>query len=141
MDSDFSIGLDLGRMRDYTALAVVERWKERGAWGGCGYETVERLGLRRLERVALGTPYPEIVDAVGRLTRYLKQMGSCQLTVDATGVGVAVVDMLRAAPLEVRLKAVIITGGERESNSDGYYRVPKQKLILDLQTAIESGPR
>jgi hypothetical protein len=45
------------------------------------------LRLRYLERVPLGTPYPDIVERVRRTTRAPELDGRCHVAVDATGVG------------------------------------------------------
>jgi hypothetical protein len=34
---------------------------------------------------------------------------------------------------------VIVTGGERESQDGGYYRVPKRDLIIGLQVLLQGG--
>jgi len=81
----------------------------------------ERRSLRHLERVALGTPHPEIVERVRELAQSPWLAGRSTVVVDATGVG---------AP-------VLITGGETESRGDGYYRVPKRDLITGLQVMLE----
>ena len=63
--------------------------------------------------------------------------GVCELTVDGTGVGRPVVDLLRRSGLSCKLQAAIITGGIAESNSDGYHHIPKKDLITGLQLAIQ----
>ena len=57
--------------------------------------------------------------------------------VDATGVGRAVVDHLRACGLDP--VAVSITGGRKTTFESGTWRVPKRELVRALATAIESG--
>ena len=81
----FYVGLDLGKMRDLSAWAVVER----DHWGV--------LCVRHLERAALGTPYLVVVKRVADLTLRPALNGRCHLTVDATGVGIPVIESLRAA--------------------------------------------
>ena len=70
------------------------------------------LRLRYLERVPLGTPYPEVVERVAQVTRSAELAGRCHLVVDATGVGRPVVDLLRRARLGCVVMPVMITGGE-----------------------------
>ena len=55
----FYLGLDLGQRRDHSAIAVIEK---RNAL----------MLVRHLERVALGTPYPAVVERVGRADRLRK---------------------------------------------------------------------
>src|SRR5678816_316985 len=50
------------------------------------------LRLRHLERLPLGTPYPDVVARVRNMVRSPDMLGRCQLMVDATGVGPPVVD-------------------------------------------------
>jgi hypothetical protein len=115
----FYIGLDLGQRRDHSAVAVVEKRA--------------RLEVRHLERVALGTPYPLVVERVSEVVRRAHGFGPCCLVVDATGVGAPVVDLLRQAQLGCELMPVTITGAEKESAGS----VPKRDLIAGLQVAME----
>src|SRR5437016_3166981 len=65
--------------------------------------------------------------------------GRCTLIVDGTGVGPPVVDLLRREQLAATLMPTTITGGDRESYSDGYYRIPKRDLIVGLQVLLQDG--
>jgi hypothetical protein len=61
----YFVGLDLGQSRDHSALAVVERADL--ILDEIDHATYERLRERQyrvrfLERVALGTPYPNVVE-------------------------------------------------------------------------------
>jgi len=137
----FFVGLDLGQSQDFTALAVVERAETSGEFDPvmAARPKVVRLNLRFLERMELGTPYPDVVDRVGRMTRSRELAGRCQLAVDGTGVGPPVVDMLKRAQLDCRLMPVMVTGGGRESRDRGYYHVPKRDLIIGLQVLFQRG--
>ena len=55
MDIRYTLGLDLGQVRDYTALSIGE-W-DRDA-------SPRRVSIRHLHRFELGTPYPNVVDHV-----------------------------------------------------------------------------
>ena len=137
----YFVGVDLGQARDYTAIAVLERAETQGEWDAVQYahrKTV-KLRLRYLERMALGTTYPEIVDRVKQITRSADLAGRCHLAVDATGVGRPVVDLLRKAGLHCTMLAATITGGDAETRSEGYYRVPKRDLITGLQILLQNG--
>jgi hypothetical protein len=70
-------------------------------------------------------------------SRLLK--GRKQLVVDATGVGIAVVDLLRSVPLGCDLWPVVITGGHTVAVNGGYWSVPKRDLVIGLQVLMESG--
>jgi hypothetical protein len=129
MTDDFVLGLDLGQTTDFTALAILER-PPAGAGEDAPY------ALRHLRRFALGTPYTAIVPAVAALTRSGKLAGSA-LVVDQTGVGRAVVDMLRATAGAV--VPVTITAGQAVNVAgDGALRVPKKELVTCLQVLLQS---
>jgi hypothetical protein len=139
----FFIGLDLGQSQDFTAMAIMERTELRGDWDAAMYahKKMAALELRYLSRIALGTPYPEVVERVRQVTRSAELRGRCSLMVDATGVGRPVVDLLRAADLDPDcwMLPAIITAGHRETQSDGYYHVPKRDLIVGLQVLLQRG--
>ena len=118
MSTHYFVGLDLGQKGDYTAIAVVEH--EIQALGGTDPVTFEprtatRLDVRHLERLALGTSYLDVVERVVELVHAPELTKNCTLVVDATGVGAPVVDLLRRAPLECTMLAVMITGGDQQS--------------------------
>jgi hypothetical protein len=54
--------------------------------------------------------------------------------VNVTGLGVLVVGMLNAAQLGCRVRAVVISGGERAQGD----AVPKQDLMAELQVLLEN---
>jgi hypothetical protein len=132
----FVIGLDLGQKQDYTAVAVVEKFDR-------GLAEKPMLYLRHLERYPLATPYGEQMDRVAALVRKIKRQADPhrpphpnlivnpppppELVVDATGVGMGVVEMLKDRGLSYR--AVSITGGISETSSRGTYHVPKRNLV------------
>ena len=89
-----------------------------------------RRMLRRtnaaLERIPLGTPYPDVVERVRQVTGKGEVKGRCQL-----------VDLLRRAGLGCPILAVTITGGDVETRSKEYYHVPKKDLIVGLQVLLQ----
>ncbi len=137
----FFFGLDVGQANDPTALAVVDQVRTIRAdeIDRTTFETPEStvLHLRHLERVKLGTPYPQVVELVEQRV-CAPQLGEWprDLVVDATGVGRPLVDMLRAAPglvlAAVPIQAVTITGGDAPSGSGREARVPKRDLVTNL---------
>jgi hypothetical protein len=122
----FYVGLDLGQRRDHSAIAVVQKM-------------FDRLLVRHLERVPLGTPYTAVVSRMREIVQHPQLRGQCALVVDGTGIGAPVVDALRAARLGCELCAVTITGGEHEHRHDGLWSVPKRDLIAGLQVLLERG--
>ncbi len=137
----YMVGLDLGQSRDYTAIAIVERSESKGGWDGVAYawKKVAALRLRYLERMPLGTPYPEIVARVKEVVQHRELADRCTLVVDGTGVGRPVVDLLYDARLGCDVLAATMTCGEVERSSHGYYGVPKRDLIAGLQVLLQQG--
>jgi hypothetical protein len=121
----WTVGVDLAQLADYTAVAVVEVLGERP-------ET--RHHVRHLERWR-DISYPE---QVARLRRLLgaPELAGARLVVDGTGVGVAVVDMLRDAGL--RPVAVSIHGGDTVSGEGDAWRVPKRDLVSVVAVLLQA---
>jgi hypothetical protein len=137
----FFVGADFGQARDYTALAVIERAELKGGFDHAVWAERKEvaLRLRYLERIALGTPYPDVVERVVEVTRNRQLAGRCHLAVDGTGVGRPVVDLLRRARPDAILMPVTITNGQTETTDKGFYRVPKRDLIIGLQVLLQRG--
>jgi phage FluMu gp28-like protein len=138
MRARFFLGLDLGKQRDHSAIAVVERletpqpYLARAVYAG--------MAVRHVERLALGTPYPAVVERVRWILGAPELAGQCAVAVDATGLGAPVVEMLRGSGLGCEIAAVTITGGERETELAGdAWNVPKRDLITGLQMLVERG--
>lgn len=153
------VGVDLGQAQDYSAITIIEHtYVPVGAmhaseeWVGSKREDVARqpvaleYHLRHLERPALGTPYPEVVE---RIVDLVKALGDdLLLAVDYTGVGAPVTDYLRGR-LADRLKGteqkvtfvpVTITGGDSVTkNPRGGYRVPKRDLVAAALVLLQNG--
>ena len=121
----YFIGLDLGQRRDFSAVAVVER--------------AEGLHVRHLERLALGTPYRDVVARVSDIAWHPQLRGKVRVVVDATGVGAPVVEMMRAGRVSCRVTAVTITGGEREHGRGEDWHVPKKDLLSGVRVLLEEG--
>lgn len=126
----FFIGLDLGQANDYTALSILERLKPEGDGKEHTYH------IRHLERVR-GTAYPTIVNKVTKMMQSPGLKDDVSLVVDQTGVGAPVVDLFRQAGL--RPIAVLIHGGDKETQEGGSWRVPKRNLVGVLQVLLQSG--
>ncbi len=128
---NFLLGVDLGQVQDYTALAVIEKKELHFGAKPCEYH------IRHLERLKLGTPYPAIVERVKQLMLSPQLCGRTALVVDATGVGIPVVDMFKRAGLCPT--AITITGGDAVNRDKDGFRVPKRDLITTLQVLFQSG--
>lgn len=151
--ADYWLGVDLGQSHDYTALSVVEKiWGKPGPEGDVLLNEKDVMNnVLLLERLPLGTPYPEMVEIIGERFKALQaqrgrinsegwQEVSIHLAVDATGVGKAVVDML--VPIDPQLRAISITGGDAVNRQRhmGYlaYGVPKRELVSGFQVLLQS---
>lgn len=87
------LGIDIGQKHDPTAMCVAEL-EPRPVEG-----RVEKHYLvRHLERLSLGTPYPEVARRIDAVASAVQDRCSTPLEVfvDATGVGQPVVDQLRS---------------------------------------------
>ena len=90
---EFTIGLDLGSLEDYSALCIVERTAPP--------EGEATYSVRHLHRWPLGTSYAKVAEDVAE---YAYRPGLCypRIAADATGVGQAVMEMIAE---ELREKA------------------------------------
>ena len=145
----YTIGLDLGQSRNHTAMAVMKReWipataSDFIASGTRGFTGEYRHTLVGAERLSLGTPYPRVVGWVKTVAAGLGgEMGA--IVVDASGVGSAVMDLLRRAEMGVRLVGVVITGnqatpapGSGGRTAAGYQTVSRTELLTKLQVAVQ----
>jgi len=143
------IGADIGQLSDPTAIAVVECTPSSYPVPVLGRDPVSGLpreeetfvegppvtfAVRHLERPPLGTDY---VRVVARIEELSSRLPGSLLVVDATGVGLAVCDMLAETGLQpVR---VTITAGSEPQGEGLSWRVPKQRLIAGMQVALGSG--
>jgi hypothetical protein len=152
----YVIGVDLGQVRDCTALAVVRvigttqtaelpatrystlagremRTIRQESWEGLP----ARYEVEHLERLPLGTRYPEVVARVAECWGQVPDPK--HLVVDATGVGGPVVDLLRERGLPA--VAVTITAGDAPhvDAGAGALRVPKRDLVAAVEVSLQDG--
>ncbi len=136
--SEFLIGLDLGKRRDYTAAAVLRKsYEEREPLSGTDYpQVVSTYKVGQLSRT-IQTSYEEVADKTADLVRR-PELASPTLVVDETGVGVAVTDMLRSRGLT--FAAVSITAGtkSRQDPDTGTWYVPKRDLVSTVDILLQS---
>lgn len=142
MSVEYLVGVDLGQANDYTALSILERPDLVNEWSEDRPSHEVTYELRHLERLPLGTPYPEQVKRVNDLITAVKRLpkgkrAPVRLVVDQTGVGRPVVDMLRLAG-HFGLHAVSIHGGDTASRDGNNHRVPKRELVSVLQVLLQS---
>ena len=103
----FFMGLDLGKLVDFTALAIVEERPAALHEDLPRARTIPRWGddpdfdVRHLQRWPLGTPYHTIagdVDALAAVLLGRAPRPEVAVFADSTGVGEAVVELLRRTP-------------------------------------------
>src|SRR2546430_935070 len=111
MTQDFRAGLDLAQLGDYSALIICERT-------GSGRESEFLVRYAKRWR---GVSYPSLVTEVGKTLARLGRDCRIRFSVDATGVGRAVLDLFKEAHAEGELvcspRAITITSGS-ESGKD-----------------------
>jgi hypothetical protein len=133
------LGLDLGQTTDPSAVAALERSTRVD-----GKNTYAVAGLHRWP---LGTPYtsprpecPGIGERLRTLLITTPGLSGSVLAVDQTGVGRAVVDLLRGLSLPATLIPVTITAGQAVTQADnGDWHVPKRDLVACVQVLLQSG--
>jgi hypothetical protein len=135
-----SIGVDVGKQRDPTAVCVSE-----GEWREVEGRPETHFVLRHLERLPLGTPYPEVAERVARITDRVRARTGANPTVfvDATGVGGPVVDLLRERVQSGVVVPVTFTAGDRRRETwDGRclrLSLGKAFMVSRLQAMLGSG--
>jgi hypothetical protein len=126
------VGVDIGQKQDPTAIVAVQIQNRED-----GYHYI----ARHVERLRLGTPYPDVARRLLQIHNRLKEHGAevIRYWVDATGVGQPVVDLLPKAGLS-GLTAVYLNATDRavrESWSE--LRLGKALLVSRLQVLLQSG--
>lgn len=125
----YTIGLDLGKQRDPSALSVVERKGKAPAY--------QHL-VRHLHRWPLGTSYPDIVaDLAALVGKMPREHGAPQLATDVTGVGMGVFDFIKQAKLPVRHTPILIVSGRAVTQDErGVWHVPKIELVSTMAAVL-----
>jgi hypothetical protein len=144
----YYLGVDLGKERSHSAMVVIERAEllyrhEMRDPVTLQFPTETRYFVRHAERFPLGVPFTDVATRVRELVRQPPLQGWVKVIVDGTGVGAAVLEMMRGnGGLQCRLIPVVITGGDRSSVTPGPdgrgYTVPKRDLLHGLVVAFEN---
>jgi hypothetical protein len=163
------IGCDIGQVVDPTAIVIAEpverptgkKIERNRVAVGAGFsldiedEIATYYLVRHLERLPLGTAYPEVARHLAELVGTLRMRQDeedatpppwarkVRVFADATGVGRPVVDLLRSALRGVRnvsLTAVSITGTDHREGGFGSHeiRVGKAYLTSRLQALLQT---
>lgn len=138
----YYLGVDFGTQRDYTAIALVKREDViKGKTNGYGKFVSDNVDVRytlyHLERMELGTPYTQIVTRLKRIVDDRELKDNVMVIADATGVGLPVVQYMRAAGIGA-LVPIGIHGGNAVNESTDGYSVPKRDLVTSLLIVIQS---
>lgn len=127
----FILSLDPAQLRDWSALCAVDMQ----------YNQAQRrfhYNLVAMNRKQ-GLPYDQIVEWVARTIKNpaFNAKQPPEFLLDATGVGVAVKDMLRSKG--VKLKAITITAGETLTRVGPEIHLGKARLIGKFLGAFDAG--
>jgi len=132
---EVAIGLDIGQKRDPTALCVAEIHERQ-----VDQERQEvHFRVRHLERMPLGTPYPQVAGRMGEVFGKLKSRSgsSPRLYADATGVGQPIVDLLEEKG--VPTVACYFNHGDQRSDKEwNKVTIGKAFLVSRLQALLQS---
>jgi len=135
------MGIDLGKVRDYTAIAGIERWQEYKSWPYEKHELGEATyRLVYLERFPLNTDYDVQIDYTkliydNAIDRYSDNNLKPDLVIDATGPGLPMLDHFKKViPSAI---GVYFTSGHEVNQEKGIYYVPKKHLATNLQIIIQ----
>jgi hypothetical protein len=130
------LGVDIGQRRDPTAIAVAE-----AEWRTVDGRREVHFVIRHLNRLPLGTPYPEVGRRLVEITSQVARRSRvCPVTfVDATGVGKPVVDILQERAHDTRIVPVYFTHGDRRTKDSGGVKLGKAFLVSRLQSLLQTG--
>ena len=143
----FVVGVDLGQARDFSTIVIDEvNFAERVHFQQAAFEplpgelrreNVAHHRLRHVERIQLGTSYPDVIDRVAEVLARVPAMPRPPvLTVDATGCGRPVMDLMRKMGLEPL--GVTITAGSGETIERLDARVAKKVLASTVAVALDT---
>ncbi len=134
------IGIDIGQKRDPSAVCVAELEPR-----AVGRRVETHYLVRHLERLPLGTPYPEVAQRIDAVVSAVQSRSGAPPTVlvDGTGVGQPVVDLLQAQRAWGRsLVAVTFTAGRKWKLRRGVplrLSLGKESLASRLQALLQGG--
>ena len=144
----FVVGVDLGQARDFSAIvinevSISERRKHHPGDQSCVFgaaQTIRRHRIRHVQRISLGTSYPDVIAEVrSRLLGLPPMPRQPALIVDATGCGRPVVDEMRRAGLHP-VGATITCGSQWSHDEKGFnIRVAKGLLASVIAVALDAG--
>lgn len=140
----FILGVDLGQQHDPTAIVLTEHERrihdpnirDTPPWDRRPKKIRNTYTTRLIERLPLGTPYTDVVRRIKTIMQNPKVVHETQLIVDATGVGLPVIDMMVQEGLSPT--GIWITSGETVATMDYGYKVPKRDIATALQVVYQT---
>lgn len=132
------VGADIGKRTDPTAIVVTEEQDRDG---------VDHYVSRLVERLPLGTSYPDVAARIVQVVRGVEARAAAlaivgqdfpvETWVDATGVGLPVLDLVRDAG--VPAKAAIFTGSDKlTEHQDDVVSIGKAYMVGRLQVLLQA---
>jgi hypothetical protein len=155
----FALALELGKINEGTAFAVVERVEPPAPLGPIDVPPVKHhFEVRGKSRFAAGTGYGEITDGVMELLAsapvaeelhrtHLKTSDGAvrsvhtqwRWVVDQTAVGAPIVDMVLEKLEHPCAHRVIFAGHHTETEADGLHYIPKHLVISEIEALMDQG--
>lgn len=140
-ESDYVLGVDLGKTNDPAVFSAALREEAPGDWDRQRFT----LSLRVLHQEPLGTRYQDVIAHLADLVQFLyNQEGlAVSVAVDATGVGEPVMELVRENDVLKDVSwGICISGGQSVRKDRGHPNdlvVPKKDLVGALQVALQEG--
>lgn len=131
-DRYWRLGIDIGQSADPTAMIACEL-------------DGDNFLFRKVSRIALGTPYPQVMETIRTAAVNIRKHGNLVIYVDGTGVGAPIVDMLRTTVREIasirsveicagnERREVVKTGGRPVIRCGKAYMVARLKTLMQQQ--------
>lgn len=127
------IGVDLGSLRDHTAITVNEKGVIAGTDMVCH-------SIRFAHRLPQGLPYPAIVHGICQIYDWLIRLPPLPqppiLAVDATGLGKPVTDLLVAQCLDP-VPVTLTAASDWSHDGHGGIRLPKSVMVSTFNVALQ----
>jgi len=134
--SNYVAGLDLAQSSDYSALVIANHLQQDD--GEKESPLIDVYHVQHVQRWR-GVPYPALVHEVCSILATPPLRGRIGLTIDATGVGRAVMDLFWKAHQDGNLDppawGLTITAGQEAAAG----HVPKKDLVAKLVVLFEQG--
>lgn len=145
------IGLDLGKLHDPSAVAIIDRTQgdpvhphevdrtDKRSLAQIRRRPPATYAVRHLYRFPLGTSYPQLVEEMGVLLEQPELHRPVTFVLDVTGVGRGPYDAFRMR--QIYPKPITITGGYTSTRTEhGEFHTTKQDLVYHLQAVTQDRP-